>query len=85
MKLRNACFDADEKLERVTVEMSANELALIYRLAGSLRSLDITNTAGAEWAAVLYDVCDAGSILNQFFDEGADALIPSFNLFREST
>jgi hypothetical protein len=80
MKLVRIEFDEDAK---ITMSMTPDELALIYRLTGHISSARITDAArGAKWAEVLADVASgSASVFNMLYENGVDEVLPRFDLF----
>lgn len=84
MKMRAAAFDDDQEPERFTVEVSLDELALLYRFVGHISPARITELAGdVRWGNALYDVADGiSTIFNTFFDDGVNDVIPRFGVYQ---
>lgn len=80
MKMTEAKFDDDEKLSEVTVTLPLDELAVLYRLTGHIAPKAITDASGdVRWGNAFYDLAySAGDILNRFFEDGANSVIPRF-------
>lgn len=85
MKLLHAAFDNEENLASVTVHLSLDELALIYRVVGHTAPRTITDASGGHqrWGEALDDVATgAGNIINTFFENGVDDIAPKFSAFQ---
>lgn len=78
MKLIRVEFDDAENPERFVVEMGLDEMALLYRLTGHVSPKTITEAFGAvRWGEALDDLASgAASILNRFYEDGANDVIP---------
>jgi len=82
MKMTAATFDPDGTLATVTVTMPLDELAVLYRIFGHVAPKEITDLSGdVRWGNAFYDLADtAGDILNRFFEDGANSVIPKFDI-----
>lgn len=56
MKLHSATFNDKEELATATVEVTAEELTLIYMFVGRVAPSQITAHAGIEWGNAFYDI-----------------------------
>ncbi len=79
MRLKNAHFNKREELETVDVNMTTQELALIYQIFGQISPNEIVEaTGGPYWTDVLQDLCQSGTILGIFYEEGAREVLQPF-------
>ena len=83
MKLKEAAFDEEENPATFTVSMPLDELALLYRLVGHISPKRITDLSGdVRWGNALYDLGEGLSgILNTFYEDGANDVIPKFDVY----
>lgn len=79
MRVRNITLDEDENPDRVLVEMTLDEAAMMLRLVGRLSPRMVLNALGDHrWYNASSDIysCLAGSVFNRFWDGGVDDVIP---------
>ena len=80
-RLNATTFDQDERLETVTLTLTVDEVAVLYRFVGSVAPKAVSDATGdVRWGNALYDVADclSGAVLNRFFEGGADDVLARF-------
>ena len=78
MKMKIATFDEEGDLETITVTMGARELGLIYQVFGHISPQAIMDAFYSPWAlmsSVLEDICESGSIINTFYENGVEDIV----------
>lgn len=69
MKLRSATFNDKDELATATVEVTAEELTLIFMFVGRVAPAQITAHAGIEWGNAFFDIGQSvGSIGVRFYE-----------------
>lgn len=82
MKVRSIQLGDDDMPERLTVEMTTDEAAMLYTFVGRIAPAQVSQATGdVRWGNTLYDMaeCVAGSFFNRFWDEGARAVAPDLS------
>lgn len=78
MRMTSASFDGDENPTEFAVVMSLDEMALLYRLSAHIAPKTVTEAfSNIRWGEALDDLATgAGSILNRFYEDGPNDVIP---------
>lgn len=79
MKVKSIELDEDEMPERVLVEMTLDEAAVVYRLTGGIAPRTVSRALlGTRWGEALDGVatCLSGAFFNRFWDDGANEVVP---------
>lgn len=71
MKLRAATFNDQDELATATVEVTAEELTLIYMFVGRVAPAPISAKAGVEWGNTFADLGEAVSNIGCRFYESS--------------
>lgn len=71
MRLRSATFNDNDELKTATVEVTPEELALIYMFVGRVAPAQITAKAGIEWGNAFADLGDSVSSIGCRFYESS--------------
>lgn len=84
MRIDRIDFDDEEQPASITVKMSVQEAAVLYRFTGHVAPLFVTQAAGGDqqWgeASDRIAACLSSSFFNRFWENGINDVAPEFDV-----
>lgn len=78
MRIKKVKYDKNEEPKTVTVELTVNQMALLYVFAGLIPDAQVLDTAGPDWNEARHGLYSgANHFFNQHAEEGAVAYAPA--------